>query len=74
MYLFRSHINPIMTQNQERIDASVDHVLDLSRRTIGVPGTGISRLAMLCRSAGIPIGSSSDDGDANGLEDIWKRQ
>lgn len=47
-------------------------MVDISKRTIGIPGAGVSRLAEMCRSAGIPVGSS--DGETTAFEDIRKSQ
>ena len=61
-----------MVQNEDRINASMDHMVDLGKRTIGIPGAGVSRLAEMCRSAGIPVGSS--DGETTAFEEIRKSQ
>lgn len=69
MYLFRSHLSPYLEQHQTRIESSVDQALDMGRRTLGVPGAGLERLAALCRSSGIPLGSDDSNGCSSSADD-----
>ena len=61
MHLFKRYINPYLIENQTRIEASMEQLAEVGRSTVGIPGSGLQKLADLCRSIGIPVGSDSSE-------------